>query len=475
MLPFYLLSDLKSNLKIFTRYLSILLILPGVFLVADCKGGETKEGDTPEIEYKLNCVGGQAIREHFDTKLEKVRERGPVETKHPLTGAAIACDVAAKLKNKEIGELPRTGNWTGYHTDTGKIFFQGEYKKDRREGEFVFNNNEQLRIKVVNYKNGLKDGPEINYYAGTNEWKKKGQNSKGQKTGLWQTKISRESDCLTEGNYSKNKKTGQWVECRIHTDEKDNKIYYVSFRGSYKGGLRNGPAESFYPNGKLGSQGSYWADFECLKDPPKKGGKDACGKHSGPWQIFYPQNGNLYMKGSYNRKTDERIGTWTEYYISGEKSAQGPRNDTKEGMWTYWDKQGVVLGKFNMFSEFTFNGGTIYKNGRLKAQPLPAKGEDEAGAIAQGTASFDMKKDLIEIEVGPLMGRWRLFDDNGVKRSEGGLKFDQRHGHSVFYDESGRKIGEGNFMLGNKHGVYNELKNGRWVSTEYFMGEKKQQ
>ncbi len=431
-----------------------------VFSACKSSGGNTKS----DKEYVLSCEAGKAMVSRFNSK--KIRmERGPVD----ISETKKTCSDAEKFSAYQIKRLPRSGEWEFYFPKDGKtVRMRGPYVKNKREGLFKFYNLDGERNRTIVYKGDKKEGPEIHYYVGSDVWRKRGRNSNNQKTGIWETKKNKAGDCITKGPYVKNKRSGEWQECGLAS----GKRVYVSFRGGYKDDLRHGPATIFHPDGKTLGKGSYYADTACLK---KTGDKNKCGKRDGQWVIYYP-SGKLAMQGAYSRTTGFRSGNWVEYYQSGEKMGQGERRHTRYGSWQFWDKSGTLLGNLYFSgNDVKIVKGTIYRNGRKVAESRPRRGREDEGTLLLGLLKYSPKNDNITIIASKKMGRWAIFHANGNKKGEGGFSADRPVGAWTYYDESGRKIAEGTLSFaGKRTGVWRELKNGSWVTTEYdFFGRPK--
>ncbi|MBW7858061.1 MAG: hypothetical protein H3C43_07205, partial [Leptonema sp. (in: Bacteria)] len=326
---------IKKNYNINQVTLSLLALLTVGFLF-QCSSTPDSAPDKvePGVKFKISCVGEKATRHHYNPTTGEIRERGPV-----IFAKDMTCSDATKLDEKEVLKLQRDGEWVGYYAGSTNVLWRGIFKKNKREGDVQYFEKGGKVTKVVAYKDGQQEGREEGYFS-DGSIRYKGQNSKGMKTGSWQEYSSPKRECTTEGSYNQDEKTGSWQECS--QDEEDK--WYISFKGNYNQGLKDGPAESFHPNGKLSGKGSYRADLACKQNPPNEG-VNACGRRTGNWVIYYP-NEKLAMEGSYDGMTGKRTGNWTEYYASGEKMAMGPRNHTRNGLWTFYNKNGQILGQY---------------------------------------------------------------------------------------------------------------------------------
>lgn len=424
-----------------TRVPGILRLTPPVaalvalaLLAGACKsaqGGEEGDNAGP-VKVKLDCDASPPRLILTSRETGKKTEEGAVELPADKT-----CDQAEDLADRDLRKLPRVGEWLFYHENSTQIFYRGEFVAGKREGEFRFFDTEGRLNRTIQYTNGEKTGLEVGFFPGTQEWKERGQNSSGKRTGVWEFRPARDSDCISRGAFESNEKTGPWEECELSDQTRK---YYLAFRGSYRNGLRDGPAQMLGSDGALAAEGRFVADLspECTANPPE-GKKENCGKRTGQWK-FYHAGGRLAMTGSYNPATGRRSGVWTEYYRSGEKMAEGPRDHTRNGRWTFYARNGQLLGQFNFEgNDFTPRAAVLYENGRKVGE----------GPIAVGLVKYDADKDEIVLSTMVRTGQWTLYDANGAR------------------------IGEGELVNSRKQGRWQELRNGRWQTVCYMIGRER--
>lgn len=104
-------------------------------------------------------------------------------------------------------------------------------------------------------------------------------------------------------------------------------------------GNRNGPATTWWENGKIKSQGNYIE-----------------GKETGLWK-YWDSTGNLEIE--ITAKEGKHHGRYTEYYTDGIKKVEGFYvNGLQNGIFYFWDKDGALIEKkiYNM-------GEIVDKNG----------------------------------------------------------------------------------------------------------------
>ncbi|MCE9598268.1 MAG: hypothetical protein K8S54_09905 [Spirochaetia bacterium] len=392
--------------------------------VLGCSSAQT-EGDKPAADRKYSIACPEAIVTKVDSK-GKPGERGKVEL------GTLTCDAAAKLDDKGLIKLKRSGSWT--------VFADG------------------IKARTEEYAGGKKEGQEIGFFPdGSTRYN--GQNSDDKKTGHWRIKAGLNSDCYTEGDYVQDLKSGKWTEC-----SQGEKGYYTSFEGSYVSGLRDGPGLFTYEDGKKSAEGNYRADISCrtsLKPGAKKEDIEACGKRSGRWTYYYP-NGQKSSEGECDTATGLESGTWRDYYQSGEKMGMGPRSGDRTGQWTFWGKDGAILYQLEFGgNDFLPKGGVLWKGGVKTGQ----------GPFSMGMFKVDQKKDEAQVTSLIKDGAWIEYYPSGQKSAEGKYTSNRKDGKWIFYDESGRKTAEGPFMMDKKDGDWTELENGNYVKKKYQFGK----
>jgi len=432
------------------------ILVSFTLLAVQCSSASSVDSVKPGTKFQIQCNGQQPIRYHYSPETGKRTESGPVQLAKDMS-----CRQAEGLDEKEMLKLQRQGEWTGFYTESQKPMWTGMFEKNKREGVAVYVNEDGKKTKIVTYKAGSKEGVEEGYFA-TGGIRYKGQNTDNMKTGLWEERGSESTDCVSKGNYSKDEKTGQWQECS--QDEK-SKNWYISFKGNYSQGLKDGPAEFFHSNGQQMATGSYRADLTCKENPPPEG-VDMCGRRMGHWVVYY-DTGKVAADGEYNGATGLRKGNWTEFYISGEKMATGPRNHTRDGIWTFYLKDGKIMGQYGFKgSDNMFNYCILYDAGVKK----------EEGDCMGGLIKYEAENDALRIG-GRIMqnGVWKGYWPNGTKSYEGNFTTGIKMGKWKYFSETGGLASEGEYRMNKKVGAWKETQNGTLVTLEYddFGREKK--
>ena len=379
---------------------------------------------------ELHCDSENPVVEIYDKKSEMLLEKGPV-----LYSEKESCrDYAGKADDRAVRNLVRNGEWVRYYSGSESILNRGEYVNGDKQGVWKIYSQDGDLVRTVEYAKGDKEGEEILYFPGTDIWRSRGRNHNGMKEGPWRERPAKDTDCISEGSYVHDEKSGSWSECRATGD---GSSYYIGFRGNYDRGFKNGSTEFYHADGSIMAIGKYRINPACLTD----GGPvdpDQCEFRSGAWVIRYP-GGNTAMTGSYDPATGKKTGKWIEYYRSGQKMAEGTRDHVRKGWWDFFDKSGRLLYRFRFDgNDFSPVEAVLYENGKISGQ----------GGLASTLVKYDSSKDELSISTIRKQGKWTLY-------------------------EKGQKVGEGEMMMGRKQGKWTELVDGSWVTREYMLGRLK--
>lgn len=426
-----------------------LIILMIILILWQCNLFNSKKS-LEEKKVAIICENNQPIRYHYDQETKTVLEKGMVELPNN-----ISCKDAEDLDEKEILKFPRTGNWTQYYKGTNKILSEGLNKKNKKEGVWKFYDQDGNITKIINYKEGNKEGDEIGYFSYPKILRYEGKNINNKKEGLWKFYSDKDQQCISQGQYKNDMKEGEWTEC---SQDEETKKWYISYKGNYYMDLKDGPAESYFPDGKISSKGEYRADLKCKENPPPEG-VELCGKKVKRWVFYFP-NGKIMEEGNYNQETGRRTGLWKEYYLTGELRAQGNREHTKVGQWTFYAKTGEIIGQYQFKGNDFMASYCIEFKDNKKIQ----EGNCNAKMI-----KYEPEKDELKITEGMKQGVWKGYHPNGKISWEGELIMGKKNGKWKIYDENGNLIGEGDYNMDKKTGFWKEMVNGRMTTVEYDM------
>ncbi len=124
-------------------------------------------------------------------KMDQTGQENSVELKSP-----------EKIEPTEVEpKIEIKGNiYTEYYPGTNRIKFQGPQNKDgKRDGKWMFFNEEGIELSMTTYKNGKKHGPTIVKYPNGNIHYT-GEYTDDKATGIWKT-YSIYGEKLTEKNF----------------------------------------------------------------------------------------------------------------------------------------------------------------------------------------------------------------------------------------------------------------------------------
>ena len=197
----------------------------------------------------------------------------------------------------------------------GTQLVSGQYLNGEKDGQWIFRSKEGAVIKEENWKNGKRHGLWSEMYA---NGKKafEGEYRRNVPLGVhheWHMDGSLKAEI-------EHQVKGDQIAAVMKTWHPDGKPYT-----QYKmlNGKMHGTYTSWYPNGQIRLQCSY-----------------ADGQRDGQYKEWY-QNGKLKAEYTYDhsRKTGQSI----EWFDNGHKKSEGTYANGKDGLWTTWDKDGLVV------------------------------------------------------------------------------------------------------------------------------------
>lgn len=232
---------------------------------------------------------------------------------------------------KEYGEIVAFRNGFRYkgrvveYNSEGKIVSEGQYRDGMRNGEWtVWSYDGKRLISKGNYKHGEKDGAWIESWGD-------GIYKKGKKNGIWSERLL--EDGLKEiGNYKDDKRDGLWTTWR------DDSLKVN--QGNYIKDQMKGLWTYWFENGQKMAEGTYnghtekqkYKIYENTEEP-----KDGLGRsfsETNSFKLYYYENVGI------------KEGLWTYWYKNGQKEAEGLfKSDIEMGLWTKWDVKGNVISQ----------------------------------------------------------------------------------------------------------------------------------
>lgn len=441
--------SIHSN-KNFLRFVTAVAV--AAFTLAACKTTDKKDATE---RMAINCATNPPTRIDYREDMKTVESTGPIDT------AGKPCEEVANDKQAKLGSV-KTGKWINYHPDGVKIQSSGNFVAGKKEGAWETYSEQGNLTKTAAFIAGKPEGMETTYFDEPGQiWKSKGAYAKALKNGQWSTRTSAQAACVTEGAYAAGIKNGRWRECRKDIETKAD---FAFFEGAYQTGMRNGSAKFFYPGSVTESQGTFRADaacFEKLSEQEKQTTEkvEQCAKPIGKW-VFYQRSGTKKAEGAYD-ENGRKTGEWHEYYKNGSLVASGGYAANKRLVWTYFSKDGAK------YADLDFAGNPLspksvklYVNGKLTA----------GGEVMMGTVKYDPEKDDLDTRPFNKKGQWIEYHENGKKSGEGEYSMNKRKGPWKLYAPTGELTAEGSFTMDEKQGEWRELKDGKFVTSKYFMG-----
>ncbi len=159
---------------------------------------------------------------------------------------------------------------------------------------------------------------------------------------------------------------------------------------------------------------------------------------------FYYQNGKKSLEAHYVRDTILN-GTWTIWYEDGRMNAECLfENGTRKGDWQIWDFEGNKLNTNQYTIDTSYNG-----------LPLVIKYFQEQQGENEMIGLIEFYTNHLRKTEGPVKdnlkhGLWKAWYTDGTKWSEGNFQYDVSHGHTAVWHENGQIFYEGNYQLGKR-------------------------
>ncbi len=398
--------------------------------------------------------------------------------------------------------------------NTGKSHkeFETNYVDGEIDGEFIeyYSNGEVYSI--MNYKKGIQEGKEIRYarngkksfevevvdnlahgtyttYHLNGQIQEQGQIEEGNAVGNWKNYDS-DGSLITSYNYNnKGELDGEYIE---YVDKKKHFEYT-------------------YRNGEIIAYTCYDAKGKELISKKKKKGKFY-------FKGFY-LNGNLSNEGEYDIEGG-KTGNWKEYYPSGLLKEEGSFIDNKQvGKYEYYHTNGEISQITNYNDEGETHGYSsyYYQNGQMRMQGWFQNGSEEGvwesyykdGTLQSSSYyhngelvgerkffSVEGKPKVIEYITNNLLDSIKYFDQNqklydkinfhqdkeeytitfrGInypKEVESEYLNGYRNGKYIGYDIEGNISSEGNYLVGQEHGLWKWYKEGKLrTEANYQFGD----
>ena len=344
----------------------------------------------------------------------------------------------------------------------GYLLLTGNFKNERKDGEWKYYYYTGDLEKISHYKNGVLEGA-YSYYYDNKVLNVSGNYHLGKKEGKWSWFTNKGTKDM-EGNFVENLQDGDWT------------YYYptgeVSYTAQFKADKKHGKWEYFYKNKQQFKVGIF-ADNE----------------KEGEWKTWY-ENGTLLMEGKYEKGKEQ--GVWKNYWENGLLKNQSTfTNGELNGKWLSYNTQGGIMlegaykkglkvGKWVRFMEknskqieeiktykvitikSTANSG-FSKNRKITESVLHGK------FVAYDQKDFQ-KSEEGTYKLGEKEGKWTAFYPGGILPAVvSSYKLGKLDGVLIEYGRKGEKMSETTFKNGVKDGplkIYN--REGKVKLTKMF-------
>jgi len=399
-----------------------------------------------------------------------------------------------------------------FYDEKGNIENKISYLKGKKNGEYLYFDNECLLIKKENYSDDVKDGLQVEYYADTSKVKpvkKTVPFVNGREDGVG-FEYGKDGRIITITTYKK----GFLVSTeKINRKDKSGlkqgvwKSYYANDRlkkeERYKNDLLNGYVKLYNQQGKLESAILYingeeqskednLADFDIVTNFHDNGAIESnitynlAGKKDGIANYFDKEgnviaselykNGYLLEKGLIDKEGLYQ-GMWETYYLNGKLKTKGAYKDgEKYQKWEYYFTNGKLeqVGFYDDNGKFTGEWKWYYEDGSLLRKEEFRRGLEDGyleeyarnGSVITKGEYFDGEKEgewFYELNdhketgkyrYGQRNGYWEEKFPNGKTSFEGSYVDGAPEGKHEYYNEDGALIREENYSFGKKDGKW---------------------
>ena len=202
---------------------------------------------------------------------------------------------------------------------------------------------------------------------------------------------------------------------------------------------------------------------------------DANKRKQGPWKKYYPNTGALKYEGQF--KDNKPYGVFTYYYKTGRVEAKVKFlkggyityskmyhessgmikatgkyvNQKKDSTWTYFDNKGNVKSK-EVYKDNKLEGQRVIYYEPVNGKYVVARYEYYKNDVLHGTykeyhTNTKLKSEGQYVD-GNLDGLVKFYYPNGKMERIERYKYAVEHGWWVFYDNTGKQIGERLFWEG---------------------------
>ncbi|MFN0031334.1 MAG: toxin-antitoxin system YwqK family antitoxin [Flavobacteriales bacterium] len=371
------------------------------------------------------------------------------------------------------------GYWKTYYPDGG-LKSEGNRKSFQLDSTWTFYRDDSTTERCINYLSGVKHGIEQVFDMGA---KLKEQYTYAANVKNGEAKFYYPDGSLWKKlNYENNKEEGKAMEYA----EDGRIITLLTYRNGFiyseqqinrfnSEGKRTGVWQDLYANGQLKEEGPWTNGLRngIFKFFDKKGDLDKMEKYDNGELVTadgdateaiidlrkeYDEEGNLKMTGSYSG--GKKNGTFREYDKTGQEiNGYYYQNDVLlgEGM---VDSLGRRTGQWKLY----------HNTGEQRAIGKYENGKKEGKWTYYFTNGKTEQQG--EYRLDAATGHWEWFFADGRQHRDEYYRKGREDGHAIEYDSTGMVINEGDYIDGNKNGVWKLTVNDHTEEGEYLDGER---
>lgn len=356
----------------------------------------------------------------------------------------------------------------------GKVKKQLTFEDGKEEGPALEFNEEGIVVVEEEYQNGyLRKKETFNQF-----------DKDGNKTGKWRTYFPN-GQIASETNYKAGKKDGIAIEydkngklVGINEMSGDSvasapggvviidlyKEYHPNGKVKLMGGLNKGMKSGIFREYDL--EGNMINAYVYIRDTlVSEGMIESGGIFTGEWKTYYP-DGKVKSQGTYVE--GKKDGKWVYYYPDGKKEQEGKfKNNVLSGQWLWYYHNGQ-LKKEEYFNSKGLHEGTLVEYDSLGNEL--ARGEYFNGK-REGEWFYHVGdfKETGSFTYGEPDGIWTHYYQNGKIAFKGEYREGEPKGKHIYYHQNGLRKKVGKYAGGLKHGVWREFNNrGEQIETIHF-------
>jgi len=392
---------------------------------------------------------------YYDTGV--IRSEGN-RLRHQLDSVWRFYDPKGRLMQEiTYSEDERNGPMRRFAADGG-LLSEEHFLNDKREGEAHYYHDDGSLHKLIPFKDGVEDGKGYEYaddgriitifHYGAGMLRRREEinrtDANGLRQGTWK-EFHPNGRLHSEGNYVDDRRNGIFKIYDREGNLKDLVKYDLGeVAPEEEQAMMLDIRRTYHPNGKVATLGSYSRTGTregLFREYDDKGNLTAA--------IIY--TGNRVVSRGMVDERGQMTGIWNEYYVSGEKRAEGEYVEgRKHGSWVFYHRTGEVEQRGNYVNGLPHgNWRWYYRSGKLHREETYRRGREDGESV-----EYDEQGNILvkgEYIDGLREGEWSYHV--GDHREQGSYRSGLKHGEWVhIYDHSGKRHFVGEFIDGERHG-----------------------